>query len=301
MSTDAEEVDTCCASCGKAGIDDVILKNCACGLVKYCTIECQKNHRPQHKKLCKKRLAKLRDIDLFEQPDESHLGDCPICCLPLPLNASKSTFMPCCSKSTCDGCNIANQTREHEAGLEHRCVYCREPAPKSDEEANKRIMKRIKKNDPDAMEFMGRNCIDEGDYEKALEYLTKAAELGNAEAHYNLSHMYDNRWGVEKDDEKRVHHIEEAAIGGHPQARYNLGNHETKNGRLERALKHFVIAANLGLHESLQRVKELYADGHASKEDYATALRAYQAALDATKSAERDEAEAFFEARAAAR
>jgi TPR repeat protein len=246
-------------------------------------------------------LAKIRDDNLFEQPENSHLGECPICCLPLSIDASKSTFMPCCSKTICDGCNIANQKREHEAGLDPRCAFCREPATKSDQEANKRIMKRIKKNDPDAMEVMGRKCIDEGDYEKALEYLTKAAELGNAEAHYNLSHMYDNRWGVEKDEKKEVYHLEEAAIGGHPHARYNLGSHETKNGRLERALKHFVISANLGLYESLRRVKELYADGHASKEDYASALRAYQAAVDETKSAERDEAEAFFEARAAAR
>jgi len=43
-----------CASCGKTGADDVKLKICtACKLVKYCSVECQKNHRPQHKKACK--------------------------------------------------------------------------------------------------------------------------------------------------------------------------------------------------------------------------------------------------------
>ena len=65
----------CCANCGKAEVDDVKLKLCACNLVKYCSVSCQKNHRSQHKKACKKRLAELRDDKLFRQPDESHLGE----------------------------------------------------------------------------------------------------------------------------------------------------------------------------------------------------------------------------------
>jgi tetratricopeptide (TPR) repeat protein len=303
MSTKAEEeeVDTCCASCGRAEVDDVKLKKCSCDLVKYCSDECQVNQREQHEEECKQRMAEIRDRDLFEQPDEGHLGDCPICFLPLQLDPSKSTFMDCCSKTICMGCNFANQKRDYEAGLkQHRCAFCREPAPKSREEADKNIMKRIKKNDPDAMEFMGRNCIDEGDYDMAIEYWTKAAELGNASAHYNLSCLYRDGEGVQKDDGKRMHHMEEAAIGGHPYARYNLGCFEWKNRRFDRAKKHYIIAANLGLHESLQRVKELYADGHASKEDYANALRAYQTAVDATKSTQRKEGEAACKAREAA-
>src|SRR5210317_2376406 len=87
-----------CASCGIAGVDDTKLKNCACNLVKYCSVDCQKNHRPKHKKLCKKRLAELHDDDLFTQPDISHMGECPICCLPLSIYPRKSTLNTCCSK-----------------------------------------------------------------------------------------------------------------------------------------------------------------------------------------------------------
>jgi TPR repeat protein len=68
------------------------------------------------------------------------------------------------------------------------------------------------------------------------------------------------------------------------------------NGRYDRAKKHWIIAANLGDHDSLKCLKKLYADGHASKEDYASALRAYQAAVEETKSAEREEAEAYYKA-----
>src|SRR5210317_816019 len=119
-SVDANEV---CACCGKAAVDEVKLKKCACGLVKYCSVDCQKNHRPQHKKACKKRMAEIRDDNLFTQPDESHLGECPICCLPLPLDMGKSTFMSCCSKFICLGCEYANCLREREQGLEHKCLF----------------------------------------------------------------------------------------------------------------------------------------------------------------------------------
>ena len=83
MSTEAQAVEEACASCGKVAVDDGKLKICtACNLVKYCSVDCQKNHRPQHKKACKKRMAEIRDNRLFTQPEESSFGECPICCLP---------------------------------------------------------------------------------------------------------------------------------------------------------------------------------------------------------------------------
>ena len=157
-------------------------------------------------------------------------------------------------------------------------------------------MKRVKKNDPAAMSQIGSDCFHEGDYETALEYLTKAAELGDAGAHYNLSIMYWKGQGVEKDEKKEIYHLEEASIGGHPYARHNLGSEEGQCGRFERAKKHFIIAANLGYHDSLKALRKLYANGHASKEDYASALRAYQAATEEAKSEEREVAEAFYKA-----
>ena len=283
--------DEVCASCGKAEVDDVKLKKCACGLVKYCSIACQKDHRSKHKKSCKKKLAELRDEILFKQPDSSHLGECPICCLPLSIDKSTSSIMSCCSNFICRGCNYANQAREIQEGLKRRCAFCREPVAKSQAEAYKDMMNRIKKNDPVAMFAMGKNHYHEGDYERALEYLTKAAEQGDVEAHFWLSCLYRDGEGVEKDVEKEVYHAEEAAIGGHPSARHNLGVHEWRNGRYERAKKHIIIAAILGHDDSLKLLKDLYGNGYVSKEKYANALRVYQATLEKTKSPERETAE----------
>jgi hypothetical protein len=302
-SEEAATVDDICANCGISAIDDVKLKKCdgGCDLVKYCSNECQDNHRPQHNKECKRRFAELRKKDLFEQPDESHWGECPICCLPLSIDPSKSRLMSCCCQTICNGCHHANQKREYEAGLMRRCAFCREPLAKSGEEIHqKRLMKRVKKNCPVAMREMGKQLNREEKYEISLEYLTKAAELGDTGAHFELSCLYFHGEGVEKDEKKHIYHLEEAAIGGHPAARYNLGVEEWNKTRFDIASKHFIIAANLGDHNSLKELRRLYVDGHASKADYSGALRAYQAAVEATKSAERKKAEEYYEAKDAA-
>ena len=200
MSTeDDEAADTCCASCGITAVDEIKLKKCPdCDLVKYCSDGCQEKYREQHEEECRKRKAELRDRDLFEQPERSCYGDCPICCLPLTIDERKSTMMSCCCKTICKGCNYANVKREIEQGLEHRCAFCREPMPKSPEEGEKRVMERIKKNDPVAMCRIAQKRKVEGDYKTALKYLTKAAELGDAIAHYELSCLYHKGQGVEK-------------------------------------------------------------------------------------------------------
>jgi tetratricopeptide (TPR) repeat protein len=296
MERTEQAADEVCGYCGKAEVDDVKLKKCACNLVKYCSIDCQKNHRPQHKKVCKKRLAEIHDDNLFSQPDEGYLGECPICCLALPLDLSKSTIKTCCSKRICKGCSCANMKRELEQGQHPKCPYCRDPVPEIEMEneiVQKRLMKRAKANDPIALFNMGVTCFDEGDFVGAFDYFTKAAALGDAMAHFNLSIMYHKGEGVERDEKKKVHHLEEAAIGGHPDARYNLGAHEGRSGRYDRAVKHFIIAAKLGDDGSLDQVKKCFHSGVVSKEDYAAALRGHQAAVDATKSEQRDAAYAF--------
>jgi TPR repeat protein len=240
-------------------------------------------------------MAEMRDELLFKQPEGSDRGDCPICCLPLPFDPPKSTLMTCCSKTICQGCDYATQIRQR--GLlipqEPSCAFCREPAPETVEESDMMLMKRVEKNDPEAMQHMGYRRDEEGDYKSAFEYWTKAAELGDAKAHYNLSVMYYRGLGVEKDEKKQVYHLEEAAIRGSVLARRDLGWIEGHNGSMERAVKHFIIAANMGCDKSLKILWKYYAGGFLKKEVLAATLRAHHAAVDATKSTQREEAEEF--------
>ena len=73
-------------------------------------------------------------------------------------------------------------------------------------------------------------------------------------------------------------------------ARHNLGCEEETIVRIDRAVKHYIIAANLGFDASLKRLRECYRMGFVQKEDFAAALRAHQAAVDATKSPQRETA-----------
>jgi TPR repeat protein len=149
-------------------------------------------------------------------------------------------------------------------------------------------MKRIKANDPAALCHMGEKFLREGNYDSAFEYYKKAAELGDFEAHGKLGCMYGEGVGVEKDEERAAYHWEKAAIGGHPYARHELACIEGRNGNTERAVKHLIIGANLGYDKSMEALWEEFKDGNITKEDLEATLRTHKAALDATKSEQRD-------------
>jgi len=297
MSAAADEVDEMCASCGIPAGDDIKLKNCtACYLVKYCSIKCQKEHRSQHKKECKKRAAELRDELLFKQPESSHLGDCPICFIPLPLpprhknKMNEVSYHLCCSKSICLGCVYESRLKIAEQSLEQKCPFCRTPYPEDDADAGRLMKMRLAANDPVALGAAAGRCLAEGKFSDAFKYAKQAAALGDLHAHLHLGYLYMEGKGVEADGKKGNYHLEESAIGGHPTARCNLGKGEGQWGNHERAMKHFIIAANQGSDVAVEQLREGYANGHVSKDDFAAALRAYQRAVDATKSPQREAA-----------
>jgi hypothetical protein len=213
--------------------------------------------------------------------------------LPSSLDVKKSTMLACCCKTICQGCAHANKLREMEQSLDHKCAFCRHRLPETEAEAYKNVLKRAQANDPVALRQMGTIRHDGGDIGGAFEYWTKAAALCDATAHYGLSRMYHNGDGVQKDIKKKIYHAEKAAISGHPMARHYLGCHEANSDRIERAVKHFIIAANLGCDNSLKNLREYYERGLVTKENFAAALRAHQAAVQATRSPQREAAASY--------
>ena len=139
-----------------------------------------------------------------------------------------------------------------------------------------------------------------GDFKSAFKYAKRAAELGDDDANHNLAVLYLNpRFGFFH-EKRAVYHFEQAAIAGHPDSRNNLGRFELfNNNNLDRAIKHWSIAANLGHDLSLAELKLRYKSGLVGKDILAAALRGHQAAVDATKSPQREAAEAAQKRKAA--
>ena len=222
----------------------------------------------------------------------SEEDDCPICQLPLPLDAAQSSFRVCCMKLVCNGCVLAARKRNMKD-----CPFCRTPAPE-ESQTLALIKKRVDAGDPVAIHYLGikyrfgRYGLEK-DMARAVELYERADELGVRKARFNLGVLYAGGTDVEKDTAKAFRHYEAAAMCGDVSARYNLGCEEHRAGNNDLVLQHWMISAKLGHEKSLNKVKRLFMNGHATKAHYATALRGYQSAVEEMKSPDRDEAKAL--------
>ena len=285
----ADDGDEACANCGKLGSDRVQLKNCtACRLVKYCSVDCQKAHRKQHKKACRKRAAEFEDEQLYSQGHERPEGDfCPICTLPIPLSMNAhSVIKSCCMKRICNGCMMTAHTR----GM-FDCAFCRAPRPDNDAEILVMIQARVIKKDPEAIYQLGQQYHHgqlglQKDMRKAVELWEEAAELGSIDALYSLGTFQRERF----QDGNAKAAFKKAAVQGHVVSRHNLGCYEGENGNDNRAVRHLLISAKMGYMLSVEQIKRLFIDGIATKAQYAEALKGYQEAVEEMKSHDREEA-----------
>ena len=142
-----------------------------------------------------------------------------------------------------------------ESGNDEKCPFCNSDRGKTEEEDNEDLMKRVEANDAFAMFVVGNHYMEgqlglHQDREKAMELWTQAAELGSSHAHYQLGFIYEE----EGDLKKAKFHNEAAALFVHNTGRYNLGCMEFRAGNVERAVKHWTIAASGGEHDAMQNL-----------------------------------------------
>ena len=131
------------------------------------------------------------------------------------------------------------------------------------------------------------------DTRRAVELWTEASELGSIQAQFDLGNLYSRGDGVLQDMAKAVGFFTKAAMQGHVESRYNLGAIESQKRNYDRAVRHFLISAKMGLKKPLDNIKTAFMAGLATKEQYAEALKGYQGALEEMKSHDRDEAKAL--------
>jgi len=280
-----------CANCGKAEESKGDLKTCiACKSVKYCNSSCQKSHRKQHKNECRKRAAELFDEALFNKPPPAE--ECPICLQMLPV-LSETMYQSCCGKTLCMGCVVSYESTK---GKETLCPFCRKQCHISPEEKIRQCKERMEVGDAKAFAQLGSSYLvgDLGlpqNTEKGLELMLRGAELGSSNAHINIATFYTDGLYAQVDYKKALHHWQQAAmLGGDNRARFNLGLLEAKSGNVERAMKHWIIAAGTGDKDALDNIRRDYMRGFATKDQYTTALRDYQAYKEDVKSDQRDRA-----------
>ena len=126
--------DDMCANCGKGEGCELKTSCDECKIVKYCSQDCQLAHQIEHRKECKKQHTTStihpqckKDVKeaLFKLPPKEN---CPICKLRLPSLITGSTYMACCGKIICSGCDNANRQREGcDPNNRKPCPFCRTP------------------------------------------------------------------------------------------------------------------------------------------------------------------------------
>ncbi|EJK67740.1 hypothetical protein THAOC_11189, partial [Thalassiosira oceanica] len=163
--------------------------------------------------------------------------------------------------------------------------------PDNDGDMLAMIRRRVKKKDPEAICHLGEKYFQgdlalQKDVRKAIDLYTEAAELGSIQALFNLGNSYY----FQQDEKRAVQFWSKAAMQGHVLARHNLGLYEDGNGNFDRAVRHYLIAAKIGVKESVETIQLLLKDGDATKEQYAEALKGYRDAVEEMKSHDRDEA-----------
>jgi TPR repeat protein len=267
-----DEAQSLCANCGKEEEFEAKLKSCnACKLVKYCGRDCQIAHRPKHKKACKKRAAELYDEALFKPPPKG--DDCPIYFLPLPVLASGQSLRACCGKSICRGCDYAHHLQSNG---NPSCPFCRADAP-SAREFDKMLRKRVVCNDADAIFQLGVMYLEgdevlsiKKDTDKVVKLFHRAAELGSANAYHNLGSLFfHGNNGVSKDEAKAKKYFEKGAMRGCASSRFSLGALDANAGSVDRAIKHWLIAASSGDIMAVHLMKRAMVKGDATRDDYA--------------------------------
>ncbi|EJK70006.1 hypothetical protein THAOC_08675 [Thalassiosira oceanica] len=230
---------------------------------------------------------------LLNEEHERWEGDrCPICFLfiGLPMDEHSKTNA-CCMKRVCNGCILAAQQR----GMYDRCPFCRTPHPSDEVSALAMIQKRVDKGDAAAIHHLGNQYFHgvlalTKNVPRAIELWSEAAELGSADAHRDLGYAYYKGVCVEQDRPRGVQHWGEAAMKGHVESRRMLGVAEYDNGNHELAVQHWMISVKMGDEKSLHAIKVMLMKGHATKAQYADALRGYADAVEEMKSHQREEA-----------
>ena len=126
----------------------------------------------------------------------------------------------------------------------------------------------------------GMAAYDAGDYAQAMAWLRPAARRGQVDAQFKVGVMFDNGWGVGKNDEAAVAWYHGAAAQGHAKALFNLGvklsGGEGVSTSTDQAAHFFRAAADLGDDHLQFKLAEMYAAGRVVDQNHDEAARLFR-------------------------
>ena len=128
----------------------------------------------------------------------------------------------------------------------------------------------------------------EGSHAKALEYLKKAASMGNARAYEELSTLH--RADYNADD--YLFCLNQAVELGNAQARNELAILATEKKQFKVAMEHYKVLASAGYGEDvISKLTTGYKEGYVKKAELKSAIRDYHAAKKEVSSKDRSNAD----------
>ncbi len=138
--------------------------------------------------------------------------------------------------------------------------------------------------DANALNARGLKAYDEGNYDVAVRYLRRAAEMGHPKAQNHLAVCYKLGRGVPQNDSSAVKWLHQAAEQGEVDAQYNLGiayMEGTGVGKNETtAVEWYKKAALQGKVSAQFNLGVFYESGRGVRQDVREAIRWYRMAAN---------------------
>ena len=131
---------------------------------------------------------------------------------------------------------------------------------------------------------LANDFYSKGEYEEAVKWYRKAADLGLAKSQNTLGVMYTDGKGVDKDYVEAVRWYRKAAEQGQDWGEYNLGVRYEYGEGVEvdygEALRWYLKAADQYLPDAQNRIGMMYYNGHGVEKDYGEAVKWFKLAAN---------------------
>jgi hypothetical protein len=137
---------------------------------------------------------------------------------------------------------------------------------------------------PETMAKKGKEAYEAENYEAALRWFRRAADLGNADAMMGMSWIYGNGRGVPEDDAEAMRWRKMSAEHGNLVAMNSIaGSYEQGEGVPQdyvQAMEWYKEAADRDDTDAMRSIAYLYERGRGVAQDYAEAMGWYRKAAD---------------------